>query len=151
MIREEWPPQRAIQPSEGSTAECKATKELFKAAVDNTDRLYVVLEMFEFRKALNICAWISRFVQNLRYPNQKVSGPLITEEIQEQHLLWVKRAQQSCEFEEDLLRLNLQPNPDGVLECRGRLQGLYPVHLHISIPRSWCTVNICALYAGEWV
>ena len=127
--RERWPPQQAIQPSAVSTAELKATKELFKVAVDDTERLYVVLEKFELSKAMNICAWISRFVHNLRHPDQKVTGPLTTEELKKQHLFWVKRAQQSCEFEDDRLRLNLQPNSEGVLECRGRIQGLYSVYL----------------------
>ena len=127
--REHWPLQQVIQPSVVSTAELKATKELFKVAVDDTDRLYVVLEKFELSKAMNICAWISRCVHNLRHPDQKVRGPLTTEEIKKQHQFWVKRAQQSCEFEDDRLRLNLQPNSEGILECRGRIQGLYPVYL----------------------
>ena len=32
-------------------------------------------------------------------------------------------------MEEDRLRLNLQKNQDGVLECRGRLQGIYPIYV----------------------
>ncbi len=32
-------------------------------------------------------------------------------------------------MDEDRLKLNLQPNKDGVLECRGRLQGHYPVYI----------------------
>ena len=58
-----------------------------------------------------------------------MAGPVMSEEFQKQHLVWVKKAQQSCRFEDDYLRLNLQPNSDGILECRGRLQGLYPVYL----------------------
>lgn len=30
-------------------------------------------------------------------------------------------------MEKDRLRLNLQKNKDGVLECPGRLQGIYPI------------------------
>ena len=41
----------------------------------------------------------------------------------------MKKAQQSCKLEDDYLRFNLQPNSDGILDCRGRLQGLYPVYL----------------------
>lgn len=33
------------------------------------------------------------------------------------------------EIKEYLLQLNLQPNTDGVLECRGRIQGHYPIYL----------------------
>ena len=32
------------------------------------------------------------------------------------------------QFEDDKLKLNLQKNHDGVLECRGRIQGDYPVY-----------------------
>ena len=147
---ERWPPQRAIQPSEASTAELKATKELFKVAVDEADKLYEVLDKFELRKALNICAWITWFVHNSRLSDQKLRGPLTTEELQKQHLFWVKRAQQSCELEDDRLRLKLQPNPHGVLECRGRIQVLYPLYLpdkHLYTKK--CIVNTCAPYTGE--
>ena len=30
---------------------------------------------------------------------------------------------------EDRLQLNLQLNQDGLLECRGRLQGIYPIYV----------------------
>ena len=59
----------------------------------------------------------------------KNQGPLTTEEINKQNLFWVKRAQASCNLEEDRLRLNLQANLEGTLECRGRIQGEYPVYL----------------------
>lgn len=46
---------------------------------------------------------------------------------------WIKRAQSSAEndvhFEEDKLQLNLQPNDHNVLECRGRIEGEYPIYL----------------------
>ena len=60
-------------------------------------------------------------------------GPLRTGEIERQVMLWVKRAQESAEgreeLEKDRMQLNLQPNDEGVLECRGRIQGQYPIHL----------------------
>ena len=127
--RERWPPEQIIQPSVESTAEAKATKELFALAVDVTDRLDAVLEKFELNKAINICAWISRFLYNSRYPNQKLSGPLTTKEKKNQQTFWVKRSQQNCDFQDDRLQLNLQPNQDGILECRGRIQGVYPIYL----------------------
>ena len=46
-------------------------------------------------------------------------------------MLWVKRAQESVEgteeLEKDRMQLNLQPNDEGVLECR--VQGQYPIYL----------------------
>ncbi len=48
-------------------------------------------------------------------------------------MFWVKRAQVSAEgnenFERDRVQLNLQLNNEGVLECRGRIQGQYPMYL----------------------
>ena len=62
-----------------------------------------------------------------------MKGPLSTEEISARKLFWIKRAQQqglNCKhFQEDKLQLNLQQNEDGLLECRGRIQGEYPIFL----------------------
>ena len=118
--RERWPPQSAIQPSD---KQGKQNEKLPRICLKTLTGC-----MFELRKALNICALVSRFVDNLRNPEQKVSGPVMSEEFQKQHLVLVKKAQQSCNFEDDYLRLN-QPNSDGILECRGRLQGLCPVYI----------------------
>lgn len=46
---------------------------------------------------------------------------------------WIKRIQEHAtkekRTEEDIVRLNLQKNKDGLLECRGCMQGHYPVYL----------------------
>ena len=51
----------------------------------------------------------------------------------EQVMWWVKRAQESVQYTEvfamDRMQLNLQPNDEGVLECRGRIQKQYPIYL----------------------
>ena len=45
----------------------------------------------------------------------------------------VKRAQlqgmSDAKFDQDQEQLNLQPSEEGVLECRGRIQGEYPIYL----------------------
>lgn len=46
-----------------------------------------------------------------------------------QHTFWIKRAQQSTDTQEDRLRLNLHPNREEILECRGRIQREYPIYL----------------------
>ena len=47
--------------------------------------------------------------------------------------LWEKGTQVRCQgtsgFQEDQQRLNLQKNADGLYECRGRIQGDYPIYL----------------------
>ena len=81
----------------------KIQREVFIFAVDTTDRLDGVLEKFELSKAINICAWISRFLYNSHHPDQKLSGALTTKEIRKQHIFWVKRAQKSCDLQDDYL------------------------------------------------
>ena len=60
-------------------------------------------------------------------------GPLSTQEISAQELLWIKRSQHQetndAKFPDDKEQLNLKSNVEGVLECRGRIQGDYPVYL----------------------
>ncbi len=56
-------------------------------------------------------------------------GPLTTDELEQQYKFWEKRVQRSCDSEDDKLRLNLQENHQSILECRGRIQGHYPVYL----------------------
>ena len=53
--------------------------------------------------------------------------------VNKQRLFREKKTQKQWEgsdqFQEDQLRFNLQPNRKEVLECRGRIQGNYPVYL----------------------
>jgi len=58
--------------------------------------------------------------------SERQRGPLTSEELKVQRRFWERRAQQegmkSEKFEEARRQLNL-------LECRGRIQGVYPVYL----------------------
>ena len=61
-------------------------------------------------------------------------GPLEEGEIEKQVKFWIKRAQRTAEGTENLdradrMQLNLQLNSEGLLECRGRIQGQYPIYL----------------------
>ena len=115
-----WPVQQVIlQACGASRQEIKVQREVFAVAVDTTDRLD------GDSKAINICAWISRFLNKSRHSDQKLSGPLTTEEMKKQRIFWVKRAQKSRGVPDDYL----QPNQSGILECRIRIQGMYPIYL----------------------
>ena len=63
----------------------------------------------------------------------KPKGPLSIDEVKRHKTFLVKRAQQqgfnNVSFEQGQAQLNLQPNEEGVLKCRGRIQGEYPVYL----------------------
>ena len=54
-------------------------------------------------------------------------------EIQSQISKWIMRVQTRAKgkdnFKEDEERLNIQENEQGILECRGRIQGQCPVYL----------------------
>ena len=127
--RKNWPCNIVTSATKESDAETKVIRKIFTATVEETTEVEGLLTKFDLWKTLRICSWIARFTFNCRSPNQKRRGPLTTPEIATQRLLWIKRAQSSCNLEEDRLQLNLQANRDGVLVCRGRIQGHYPVYV----------------------
>ncbi|CAB4007533.1 Hypothetical predicted protein [Paramuricea clavata] len=93
-----------------------------------------LIEKYPLRKVLRICAWIQRFARNCRtQPDNRDSGPLKTWEIKERDMWWIKGAQREAENSQEIeaikRELNLQPNEMGILECRGRIEGEYPIYL----------------------
>ena len=103
-------------------------------AVTQHNGLDEMLGRCDLWRTLRSGAWITRFINNARKQREeRTTGPLTTDEIQSQTLMWIKRTQkeamQSERYREDSLQLNLQLNQDAVLECRGRIQGEYPVYL----------------------
>ena len=86
---------------------------------------------------MRICTWILRFIHNSRNSSNKIQGPLTTQEMSAQELFWIKRAQRQglsdIHFQADKEQLSLELNADGVWECRGRIQGEYPVYLPDSV------------------
>ena len=112
----------------------KATRDVFAVAIATTDELDTLLEKSNYWKTMRICAWIMRFAHNVRSKKiGRLKGPLTTEETNKARIFWVKRVQTRAtadkHYQEDRLQLNLQPNQDGVLECRGRIQGQFPLYL----------------------
>jgi hypothetical protein len=83
------------------------------------------------KETLRVCVWISRFLRACR-GNKRV-GPILTTELEEQRKWWIRKVQQraktSREYLDEQLQLNLQENDKEILECRGRIQGSYPVYL----------------------
>ena len=79
-------------------------------------------------------AWIKQFSFNAKQRNrEKISGPITTVETEAVLNFWIKKTQdqgrKSPKFNEDRVRLNLQENEEHILECRGRIQGEFPVYL----------------------
>ena len=135
-----WPPDIMTSSSKESAAEeVKAVRELFAVALEKRNDLDELLEKHELWRALRVGAWIVRFLRNMRVKREKRDGgPLTTEEIERQRMFWIKRAQQQAKatqnYEKDSLQLNVQTNQDGVQECRGRIQGSYPIYLDDTTP-----------------
>ena len=132
----QWPPDITPTPSREAKSEFKTSQSIITTAIpvqaqDNFDKL---LEAHALRKVLRIGAWIQRFIRNCRTLSEnRMTGLLEMSEIEDHNSWWIKRAQSSAEndvhFEEDKLQLNLQPNHHHVLECRGRIEGEYPIYL----------------------
>ena len=114
--------------------EAKAMREVLSVAQPTTssEPFEELLEKHELRRALRSVAWDNRFIANCKTP-KKLSGPLTTEELERVKLQWIRRVQQQAmkepKYEQIKSSLNLQLNDDGLLECRGRIQGKYPIYL----------------------
>lgn len=128
---EGWPADIVTEPSLESKAEAKMVREVLSVAVDENNEISNMLQRYPLQKAVRVVAWMRIFVNNSRSSSRthRKSGPLTTEETERQRLFWTKQAQDNCNLEEDRVALNLQPNQEGLLECRGRVQGEYPVYL----------------------
>ena len=87
--------------------------------------------------------------------SERETGPLKTTEIRDQYLWWTKRVQQGAtingEIEKSKVKLNLQLNDDGALECRGRIKGDYPIFLpqnHLFTRKLVEQVHLTTLHGG---
>jgi hypothetical protein len=133
----QWPPEVTPKASPETNLELKAVMSS-QALVTvsppvESDRFLDLLEKFPLRKVLRICVWINRFLGNCRTRHkEREYGPLTTAKIQNCELWWIKKTQAEATkdpFERTKVHLNIQPNPNGIFECRGRIDGEYPVFL----------------------
>ena len=129
-----WPEELQLQPSTELEAEAKLLRTVLAVSVESTDQINNLISKFNFWKTIRITAYCRRFVRNCKAKRaDRLQGPLTTEEIQGAIQNWVIKTQGIYKdgetFKEDQLRLNLQVNAKGVYECRGRIQGDYPIYL----------------------
>ena len=86
----------------------------------------LLLAKYPLRKVLRIQTYLRRFRTRNR-------GPITTEESQRELTWWIQRAQErdrnESHHEATAASLNLQPNSEGVLVCRGRIQGKQPIYI----------------------
>ena len=129
---DEWPPDQRTTRTTETDVEVKLTKQLFALAKEEEDELGNLLAKFAYWKTLRITAWLLRFLGNIRCAKERrIEGPLTTGDLVKAEIRLITKAQQQVDetFTRDQLQLNLQFNEDGVLECRGRVQGFYPVYI----------------------
>jgi hypothetical protein len=133
-----WPPKQVLEATPEVEKEIKSSKnqQAFTTRKQSVaaDQFEELLNKFALPKVLRICAWINRFVKNCKVScENRETGPLTSGEIEDSELWWIKRTQNEAkedpEFEDIRQRLNVQLNENGVLECRGRIEGDYPVYL----------------------
>ena len=81
-------------------------------------------------------AWVRRFILNCKRQlaeRERERGPINSREVQQQREWWIRRAQDAVKHDARYLadreRLNLQENKLGILECRGRIIGEYPIYI----------------------
>ena len=133
--RHAWPPNPVTTASEVTEAESKIVREVLAAVtvVQKQDEFDQLLEKHDLRKVLRVCAWVERFVRNSRRSTPSIAGPITTAEIEDRITWWIRRVQtrarNTSKVASDKLQLNLQPNGEEILECRGRIQGRYPIYL----------------------
>lgn len=151
-----WPPDIVRSATQESLAEPKAKRDLLSVAVAAADELDDLLEKSSQCRTIRVTAWVLRYIQNSRAKKTKrLGGPLTADKTKKAELFWEKRVQVRAtaygRYKDDLLQLNLQPNCDGVLECRGRVQGHYPIYLPMGngTRRSWWHRSILQRCTGE--
>ena len=127
----DWPKNIVTEESEVSNEEARKLKTVLAATMSIPNAVLKLLEKHSLWKFLRITTWIRRFIINLR--GHKKSGPLTTDEIEQQMDHWVKSTQEQHvndpDFNSDQERLNLRKNDAGVYECHGRITGEFPIYL----------------------
>ena len=132
-----WPPNLVTSASTALEEEAKVIRELLNTVQteEPIDMLDELLEKRDLRRALPVAAWVTRFVHNCRR-RKKLTGTLMKNEIDEVKQRWILLVQHrdrlKPHYEQTQKQLNFQVNPLGLIECRGRIQGKYPIYL----PRS---------------
>ncbi|XP_028415553.1 uncharacterized protein LOC114538695 [Dendronephthya gigantea] len=137
--KSKWPPKVILHASPEANEEVKTTPTINALNIicsnAENDAFDGLMEKFPLRKTLRICAWVHRFTQNCRVESgSREFGPLNREEIEKRTQWWIKRVQEKAlingpETERAMVELNLQPDQSGILECRGRIEGEYPIYL----------------------
>ena len=170
--QDRWPENIVTTPTEETQAEAKIMKELLRVTAITDDQLDLMMRIWELWKAIRICSWVTHQQQSgtaelstsresldqsplTRQPNNDNSG-------HEDHKT---EAWAQTNFKEDKQHLNLQKNAAGIFECRGRIQGVYPIYLpddavfaeklvmyaHLHTLHGWVGLTMASVRECYWV
>ena len=136
----QWSPEIVPQKSKETEAEAKLVKEILSVSVDREpDAIDVLITKKRFWQTVRVLSWAQRFIKNCRQ-KQKVTGPLSTDETEEEIKFLIKRAQRDSEstnsFKSDCGKLNLKRDEHDIFRCQGRIQGDYPMYMPFKNPIS---------------
>ena len=125
----EWPKEITTSSADVPQSENKVIKKILQATVQrDPDSIDELVERMSIGKTLRLLAWVRRFADKCR-KRETLKVPLTAEETGNPLKFLIKRAQEGAENNPDCAKLNLQRNDLGIIECRGRIQGEYPIYL----------------------
>ena len=133
--RNTWPPNPVTTASEVTEAESKIVREVLAAVTvdQKQDEFDQLLERHHgLQNVLRVCAWVVRFVQNSRLDTLSITGPITIAEIKARTTWWIRRVQTRSEHSQgDQQQTTIQSSAkrEKILECRGLIQGRYPIYL----------------------
>ena len=136
---QKWPNNPVVRTSPEAEAEAKVIREVLCVSQTEpaSDEFDYLLERSSFRQTLRICAWLNRFIHNSRRPGKRV-GPIATEEVKAAKEWWIKRVQfrdtLQSHYPDTCGQLDLEASEHGILVCKERIQGSYPVYLPHNAP-----------------
>ena len=129
---DQWPEQPEINETTDVTQELAMKRTLAKQGVErDLEMINNMLAKFTYRRLLRVTAYILRFVRNAR--NEKLHGPLTTEEVKRAEHIWLKIGQETLK---DDGGFTLLTDENGLLRMDGRVIGYNPIF----IPRN-CTLD----------
>ena len=115
-----WPDQAILSESKKSEKEIKIIENILAATVQQKGLFDFLIDKHELH-ILRLSAWITRFINNCEQIKKR--GSLIISEMQCQKKFYIKPEKRKVEHSEKGI------NREGIYECRGKIQGVWPILL----------------------
>ena len=147
--QQQWPPDNVTCRTRETQAEATVIREVLAVTIQTNEGHDELMQKWDLWTTIRDEWQVSRFIRNCRAKHQqRITGPITTQETSRLKRFWEKgthvRCQDTSGFQEDQQRLNLQKNADKLYECRGLIQGDYPIYLRMMLcsAKGWyCAPN----------